>query len=296
MAKHSNHPVQKSIAEYCEKHGGEMLSSSDVEVMGGSVKATIYDDIYSVGTYEFCESQGGRVVAVKPICYRYELSGELSNILLKNDEVVAVIVFSDTIRETARQAISKLHDSNISVYMLTQDSKNFAARIANLVDIPHDKVAAGLKPEEKADAVVAIAEHEKTVAMVGKGVNDTVALSNAQIGITMGGGADAAIDVSDIIIKDDDLLNVCRAIGISQKTSQVMYQNLVLACAFNVIGIPFAIMYDVLDPRIASFAMIISSICVFANSFRITTYKFDSASGGLKATRKSKKIGALVNI
>ncbi|MCL1947181.1 MAG: cation-translocating P-type ATPase [Chitinivibrionia bacterium] len=293
MASRSNHPITKSIVKYCQNLGGESLLCSEVEVSSCNVKATIYGDVYAVGTYEYCESQGGRVVAVKPVCYRYELSGELSNILMKNGEIIALIAFSDTVRETARQAISKLCEANISVYMLTQDSKNFAARIAGLVGISSDKIAAGLKPEEKADAIEAIAEQEKTVAMVAKGINDAVAMSNAQIGITMGSEADATVDVSHIVIKNYDLLNVCRAIGISNKTSKIVTQNLVLACAFNVIGIPFAIIFNALDPQIASLAMTVSSACVLANSFRMNAYKFDSAneiSIGLRPTQKMNAI------
>jgi Cu+-exporting ATPase len=292
LSCNSNHPIAKAITEYCERQGGVLMPCTGISATSSGIKAAIDGNVYSVGTYDYSEKLGGRILSVKPVCYRYESGGEIPYLIMKDGEVIATISFAETIRDTAKQAVAEFHQANITVYMLTQDSRNSAMRIANYIDIPSDKTASGLSPEDKADAINAIMEHEKATAMVGNGINDTVALSASQIGISIGKVTDKVIGVSDVVIKNDDLLNVCRAIGISRNTTRIITQNLFLSCMFNFIGIPFALMYDAFDPAIASLAMVISSVSIFLNSLRIENYKFDTKKEISFGLRKTSKIRA----
>ena len=264
------HPVAKAINEYCKEQsrgqGDTLLFCEGFEAATGGIKAVIDGSVCCVGNYEYIEESGYNVSALKPVCYRYESGGELPNIVVKDGEAIAIISLAETIRPTARQAVSELHERGIQVYMLTQDGKTPALRIAGAVGIPSEKVASELTPQDKADAVLSIKEHEKSLAMMGSGINDAVAMSHVPVAISLG-ATDFAADVSDIVINNSDLRSVCRAIEISRRTSQITSQNLLLACIFNMIGIPFALM-GVLDPAIASLAMTMGAVCVTANSFR----------------------------
>jgi len=273
LSSNSRHPIARTINEYCISQGSTILTCVDFIETTGGIKATINGGVYAIGTYEYCEKLGGNIEPVKLQCSQSESNGELPYIVMKDGEVIAVILLSETINKTAEQAVFDLQNMDINVYMLTQDSQKMATRIAFSINIPQDKVFAELNPEEKVRAVNMVKETEKDVAMVGSGMSDALAMSEASIAISMG-SIDSMTDISEVVIKNDDLQNIDRAVEISDKTTQITNQNIILACVFNVIGIPFAVL-GVIDPAIASLSMVISSVCVVANSFRIENYKFD---------------------
>jgi Cu+-exporting ATPase len=160
--------------------------------------------------------------------------------------------------------------------MLTGDQERAAAAIGAQVGVT--RVLAGVSPEGKRDAVLALQKEGRTVAMVGDGINDAPALATADVGIAMAGGTDIAVEASDIAILRPDLNAAADAILLARATMRTMRQNLGWAFGYNVIGIPIAagVLYPtfgiVLSPIIASAAMALSSVSVVTNSLRLRRF------------------------
>ena len=188
-------------------------------------------------------------------------------------QVMAIIAISDEIKPSSVQAIQLLEDQGIEVYMLTGDNPETAANIAKQANIKHYQ--AGLLPIQKADFIKKLQSEGKTVAMVGDGINDSVALAQSDISIAMGKGSDIAMDVAKMTIISSDLTKIADAILLSKKTVRIIKQNLFWAFIYNVIGIPiaagvlFPVFGFVLNPMIAGAAMALSSVSVVSNSLRL---------------------------
>jgi Cu2+-exporting ATPase len=199
-------------------------------------------------------------------------------ILFAEDKrVVAVISIADKIKHASREAVQKLLNRGIEVYMLTGDNQQTAAAIASQVGITQYK--AEVLPSQKAEFVTQLQKHGKVVAMVGDGINDSQALAEADVSIAMGKGSDIAMDVAKMTLITSDLNSIPKALKLSRKTVAAIKQNLFWAFIYNIIGIPLAagILYPVngflLDPMIAGAAMALSSVSVVANSLRLKTAK-----------------------
>jgi P-type Cu+ transporter len=161
----------------------------------------------------------------------------------------------------------------LAVVMLTGDTERTAQAIARSAGI--DRVIAGVRPEGKVAAIAQLQSEGHVVAMVGDGINDAPALARADVGIAVGGGADIAIDASDIALLRGDLGGVATAIRLSRRTMRTMRQNLFWALVYNVVSIPIAagVLFSatglLLSPILASAAMAFSSVSVVANSLRL---------------------------
>lgn len=273
LSSKSRHPVIRAINEYCKSQGSSILKCGSFSEDFGGVKAEINGSNYTLGTYEYCEKSGEITESVKSECLRYESNGEMFYFVMKDGETIAVILFSETINKTARHAILSLRESGVQVYMLAVGADKPLSKFSVSLDIEQSKIITELNYGEKINELLSLLNNENMPAMVGKGLKPSLAMANSPLAISLG-NIEPAADVSNIAIKNDDLLNVVRSLEISKKTKQITNQNIILACVFNIIGIPFAV-FGVIDPAIASLAMVISSICVLTNSYRIENYKFD---------------------
>ncbi len=183
-----------------------------------------------------------------------------------------VIRLADAIKPTSAEAIKQLQEMGITAMLLTGDNASVAARVADEVGIAPGDVIAGVLPAQKADAVARLQAAGRRVAMVGDGVNDSVALATADIGIAMGTGTDAAIEAGDITLVRGDLRTVPTALRLSARTLRTIKQNLVWAFGYNVAAIPLAAL-GLLNPMIAGAAMAASSVLVVANSLRLKRFR-----------------------
>ena len=179
-----------------------------------------------------------------------------------------VIRLADTVKPTSAEAIAELKMLGITPMLLTGDNHAVAARVAAEVGIAAADVIAGVLPSQKADAISALQARGRRVAMVGDGVNDSVALATADIGMAMGTGTDAAIEAGDITLVRGDLRTVPTALRLSSKTLRIIKQNLFWAFGYNAAAIPLAAL-GLLNPMIAGAAMAVSSVLVVANSLRM---------------------------
>jgi Cu+-exporting ATPase len=192
-----------------------------------------------------------------------------------NGQYAGHIGLSDTLKPTARAAVTALHKMGISTSLVTGDTYNTALSIADLVGIPRESIRASVSPGEKQSIVSDLQSAGEVVAMVGDGINDSPALATANVGIGLVSGSDIAVEAADIVImRADDLLNIPTALHLCRVIFRRIKMNLIWACAYNVIGLPFAMGIFLplgyhMPPLMSASAMIFSSISVTVSSLAL---------------------------
>ncbi|MGZ4278219.1 MAG: heavy metal translocating P-type ATPase [Solirubrobacteraceae bacterium] len=186
----------------------------------------------------------------------------------------AVFVVADTIKETSAEAVASLKALGLRPVLLTGDNETTARAVAAEVGI--DEVVAEVLPAAKADVVRRLQREGRVVAMVGDGVNDAPALAQADLGLSIGTGTDVAIEASDLTLVSGDLRAAAHAIRLSRATLRTIRQNLAWAFGYNAAAVPLAAI-GLLNPVIASLAMVFSSISVVANALRLRRFEAQRA-------------------
>ena len=229
---YSNHPIALSIKE---AYSGEIDSTRIEEVAekgGHGVRALVDNHVVLIGN--------DKLMAEARVAYHdCTMVGTILHVAL-DGEYVGHIVIADVVKPEAKQAISMLHDADVTkTVMLTGDRAEVAQAVAR--DLGIDEVHAQLLPQEKVSEVEKLLAREgkkEKLAFVGDGINDAPVLTRADIGIAMGAmGSDAAIEAADVVLMDDDPRNISRAIHISRKTMRIVWQNIIFA-----LGIKFAVL------------------------------------------------------
>ncbi|MCI8759623.1 MAG: HAD-IC family P-type ATPase [Clostridia bacterium] len=192
--------------------------------------------------------------------------------VVKNRQIIALIGINDLVRENAKEVISYLNKNNIQTIMLTGDHEETAKKIAN--DIGITKIMANVLPSQKADMVKKLKQENNYVMMCGDGINDSPALASSDIGVSFNSGTDIAMDASDVILVRNDLHSIIDLIYISKKTIRNIKQNLFWAFFYNSLMIPISMgllsYWGILiNPMIASLAMVLSSFTVILNALRL---------------------------
>ena len=201
-----------------------------------------------------------------------------SLVLLANKgQLVAAFALEDALKEDSVNAVQRLKAQGIKVMMLTGDNQATAQRVASLVAV--DDYAGELMPQDKLDKIKQLQNQGLVVAMVGDGINDAPALSQADVGFAMGQGADVAIESADLCLLNSSLHGVADAIELSHATLLNIKQNLWGAFAYNTLGIPIAagVLFPLtgmlLSPMLAALAMSLSSVTVVMNANRLRLFK-----------------------
>ena len=193
--------------------------------------------------------------------------------LAEEDSVIGIVGVEDRIKDTSYEAIESLHKEGIHVVLLTGDNQLTAEAVARKVKA--DRVVAEVLPDQKEEVIVQLQKEGRKVAMVGDGINDSIALMRADVGLSVKSGSDIAIDAADVVLMKDDLRDVAAAIRLSRETMKVIRQNLFWAFFYNALMIPLAagVYYNWLglrlSPMIGSACMSVSSLTVVTNALRL---------------------------
>lgn len=199
-----------------------------------------------------------------------EQDGKTAVLVAWDGAIRGLLVVADTVKPTSAEAIQQFRAIGLTPILLTGDNETVAKRIAAEVGI--DQVIAEVLPSDKADVIRRLQSEGKVVAMVGDGVNDAAALAQADLGLAMGTGTDAAIEASDITLVRGDLRSAADSIRLARRTLGTIKGNLFWAFAYNVLAIPLAAL-GLLNPMLAGAAMAFSSVFVVGNSLRLRSFK-----------------------
>jgi Cu+-exporting ATPase len=276
VEKSSEHPIARAIVRSAEEEVGALPSLDEFESLPG-VGATgrIGGVIITVGREEMFRER--LVILPKAIRDALASSRELGHtavIVTWDGQAKAVISLADQPKPTSAEAIASLRLMGLAPILLTGDNATTARAIAESVGIETDEhhLYAGVMPEDKVAVVRDLQERGYAVAMVGDGVNDAAALTQADVGIAMGGGTDVAMQASDLTIVNGDLRSVPDAIRLSRATLRTIRTNVFWAFAYNVAAVPLAASGR-LNPMWAGLAMASSSVFVVTNSLRLRRVK-----------------------
>jgi Cu+-exporting ATPase len=201
-----------------------------------------------------------------------ESAGRTVVVVTIDGAIAGLIAVADTVRDSSAAGIAALRELGLTPWMLTGDNEHTARSIAAQVGIDPDHVIANVMPADKIAAVQRLQHDGRVVAMVGDGVNDAPALAQADLGIAMGTGTDAAMEASDLTLMRPDLNAAADAVRLSRRTLAVIKGNLFWAFAYNVAAVPLAMSWR-LSPVVASAAMAFSSVFVVSNSLRLRRFR-----------------------
>ena len=284
----SAHPIAAAIAAGARQRlaagqSGGGLPGSDLPPAGDfasyhglGVAAVVDGHAVAVGRSGWLADQWAQPVP-RPLAdraARAEAAGQTAVFAGWDGAVRGVLIVADAVKPTSAAAIARLRGMGLRPVLLTGDNERAARHVADAVGI--DEVIAGVLPEGKATAVKELQAAGRVVAMAGDGVNDAAALAQADLGLAMGTGTDAAIEAADLTLVRGDLSAVPDAIGLSRRTLAVIKGNLFWAFAYNAAAIPLAAL-GFLSPLIAGAAMAFSSVFVVTNSLRLR--RFQPADG-----------------
>ena len=271
----SEHPLASAIATSLNGEGTEIILINDFQsITGRGLIATFDGEKYNIGN-ELLMRDAGIILSPEEMLKAYELQEQAKTVIFvaRNGKIQVIIAIADQIKPTSVIAIEHLRSKGIEIHMLTGDNEHTAASIANQTGIT--KYKAGFLPKDKAVYIQALQKEGKVVAMVGDGINDSLAMAQADVSVAMGNGSDIAMDVAKMTIVSSNLDSISSAIELSKQTIRTIKQNLFWAFIYNLIGIPIAagILYPftgfMLNPMIAGGAMALSSVSVVSNSLRL---------------------------
>jgi len=268
----SNHPLSNAVLEEVRKRRLQLPTRIErfENLSGLGVRASIEGREVLVGTVKLMKQTGIDTTPLQEKIDQLVGKGETVMVLAVDGRVIAAIGAADTVRPTAKVAVSRLNQLGIETVMITGDNQATADAVARIVAIR--RVFADVLPKDKALFVKKLQDEGKIVAMVGDGVNDAPALAQADVGIAIGAGTDVAIETAKVVLMKSDPSDVLRALKLSKASVTKMKQNLFWASFYNILAIPIAagILYPnfgiILRPEVSALLMSASSIIVATNA------------------------------
>ncbi|MBU6534428.1 heavy metal translocating P-type ATPase [Streptomyces sp. NPDC048405] len=271
----SEHPIARAVAEGAARKVGTLPVPEDfTNVAGLGVQGIVEGHAVLVGRGRLLDEWEIRLpVELERAKEAAEAAGRTAILVAWDGAARAVLEVADAIKETSPEAVRRLRVLGLTPILLTGDNRTVADTVAAEVGIT--EVIAEVMPEDKADVVKRLQSEGRSVAMVGDGINDAAALAQADLGLAMGTGTDAAIEASDLTLVRGDLRTAADAIRLSRKTLGTIHSNLFWAFLYNVTALPLAAA-GLLNPMIAGAAMAFSSVSVVGNSLRLRRFSAQS--------------------
>ncbi|MBI4447942.1 heavy metal translocating P-type ATPase [Candidatus Woesearchaeota archaeon] len=276
--KRSEHPLGEAIINSAKEKNIKVPDADHfISITGKGVKAVYRRKTIYLGNRKLMEEKKIDIASYEGKIQKLELEGKTVVILSVDDKAAGLIAVADTLKDYSKEAVMALQRMEKEVVMITGDNRRTGEAIGKQLGIA--RVLAEVLPEDKAKEIKKLQEEGKKVGMVGDGINDAPALTQADVGIAIGSGTDIAIEAGSIVLIKEDLRDVVMAIGLSSYAMKKIKQNLFWAFFYNIVGIPVAagILYPftgwLLNPVIAGAAMAFSSISVVTNSLMMKRYK-----------------------
>ncbi|MEW2356031.1 heavy metal translocating P-type ATPase [Spirillospora sp. NPDC029432] len=287
----SEHPIAQAIAAGAAERAGELGTVEDfANVEGLGVQGLVDGKGVLVGRPRLLAEWSQHLTPeLEKAMTDAQALGHTAVAVGIDGRAQAVITVADQVKPTSAEAIERLRALGLRPVLLTGDNEAVARTVAESVGI--DEVIAEVLPADKVDVVKRLQDEGRTVAMVGDGVNDAAALAQADLGLAMGTGTDAAIEASDLTLVSGDLRAAADAIRLSRRTLRTIKGNLFWAFAYNVGALPLAAA-GLLNPMIAGGAMAFSSVFVVSNSLRLRGFKpltRPGATGAAPAQAKTEQ-------
>lgn len=261
----STHPISLGVKSYLEENFDDMqtLDIKEIKNVQGRGISGIYGDKKVYGGNEAYMNELGITITKKPLNSLFFIAND--------SKLLATFELKDQLKEGAKETIANLKKLGLKIVMLTGDHEQSAQTIAQEAGIT--EYHAELLPQDKAAFIDALKTKGEIVTMVGDGINDSIALSKSNIAIAMGGGADVAIGVSDVVLIDESVKKIEDAFRISRRSYRAIKENISFSIIYNIIAVPMAIMGYVY-PLVAALSMSLSSLVVVGNSIRIKRLRF----------------------
>ena len=276
----SEHPIGKAVVQAAQERGLDIATPSQFKaITGHGIAAQVGEHSVIIGNLSLIQQHNIPTRRFEEEAERLQIEAKTVLWVAVDGQVLGLLAVADTLKSEAQAAVAELYELGCTVTMMTGDNSVTADAIAKAAQI--SDVMAELKPEDKAAAVKKLqAENSGLVAMVGDGINDTPALAQADIGISLGTGTDIARETAHVTLMHSDLRGLPDAIRLSRATMRTIKQNLFWAFFYNILLIPVAAgvlypfssvpsMFRELHPMLAAFAMAFSSVSVVLNSLRL---------------------------
>lgn len=272
----STHPIGKAFMDYMVENKIEKLNVENMQnIAGYGIIGTINNEKIILGNRKIIEKfsiENNHLKDEEDLA----LGGNSIVYVANENKILALIGVNDVVRENAKDVIKDLKKYNVKTIMLTGDNKQTAEKIGKELEIT--EVISNVLPSQKSDTIKSLKENGNKVMMCGDGINDSPAITNADIGVSVKSGTDIAMDSSDVILTKNDLYSILKLIKISEKTVKNIKQNLFWAFFYNCLMIPVAIGFFKplgisINPMIASLAMVFSSLTVILNALRLKKLK-----------------------
>jgi len=276
--KGSEHPLGEAIVRRAKEEHSILLEPKGFQAIAGyGIEAMIDSKKILLGNPRLMEERKIALNGLSQEAERLSNEGKTPVFLAVDGKSVGLLAVADTLKENSKEAVQALRHLGLEVVMLTGDNQKTARAIANQIGI--DRVLAEVLPEMKAEEIKRLQSEGKKVAMVGDGINDAPALTQANVGIAIGTGTDVAMESADITLIGGDLRGIVNAIALSRATIRNIKQNLFWAFAYNTILIPVAagVLFPffgiLLNPILAAGAMAFSSVTVVSNALRLRRFQ-----------------------
>ncbi len=271
LEQYSEHPLGRALVAFAKSAGAVITDASAIEIIKGlGITGIVRGRRAFIGSRRLLKEEGIAVTRdLEDQVHGWEAEGKTVTFFGWDGELHGAAAFGDRIRDGARELVAHLKRKNISVYVVSGDSKATVQWVASSVGADHYRYE--VLPAEKADFVKGLQDAGSLVAMVGDGINDAPALAQADLGIAMGSGADIAMKAAAVVLMKSSLDKIPETFALASKTIRIVRQNLFWAFFYNAIGITLAIA-GILNPILAAGAMLLSSVSVVVNSLRLTKH------------------------